>query len=79
MLAYRCTVTDVSSQYMLDAIGAGLEPRIGDRDWADIWRDSPEYKVMRQEIEDINQQGLARPIQENNNETTCESTAWPVC
>ena len=59
---------------MLDAIGAGLAPRVGDRDWADIWRDSPEYKVMRQEIEDIKQQGLARPVPEKNNETTCKHT-----
>ncbi|KAH8835157.1 P-loop containing nucleoside triphosphate hydrolase protein [Flagelloscypha sp. PMI_526] len=25
------------AEYMLDAIGAGLTPRIGDRDWNDIW------------------------------------------
>ena len=36
---------------MLDAIGAGLAPRVGDRDWADIWRDSPEYTEMREEID----------------------------
>ena len=57
---------------MLDAIGAGLAPRVGDRDWADIWRDSPEYKVMRQEIENIKQQGLALPVPEKSHETTCE-------
>lgn len=57
---------------MLDAIGAGLAPRVGDRDWADIWRDSPEYKVMRQEIENIKQQGLALPVPEKSHETTCK-------
>lgn len=57
---------------MLDAIGAGLAPRIGDKDWADIWRESPEYKRMLQEIEQIKQEGLARPPPERNNETTCK-------
>ena len=57
---------------MLDAIGAGHAPRVGDRDWADIWRDSPEYKVMRQEIENIKQQGLALPVPEKSHETTCK-------
>ena len=56
---------------MLDAIGAGLAPRIGNRDWADIWRDSPEYQQMRQEIETIKQEGLSHPAPEKHNETTC--------
>ncbi|KAI0095244.1 ABC-2 type transporter-domain-containing protein [Irpex rosettiformis] len=64
------------AEYMLDAIGAGLAPRVGDRDWADIWRDSPEYKVMRQEIEDIKQQGLALPVPEKNSETTYATPFW---
>ncbi|KAI0804598.1 ABC-2 type transporter-domain-containing protein [Irpex lacteus] len=71
-----CPANVNPAEYMLDAIGAGLEPRIGDRDWADIWRDSPEYKVMRQEIEDINQQGLAHPVPEHNNETTYATPFW---
>lgn len=62
---------------MLDAIGAGLSPRVGDRDWADVWRDSPEYEVMLGEIENIKQQGLARPVSEKKHETTCKSFACP--
>ena len=62
---------------MLDAIGAGLAPRIGEKDWADIWRDSPEYERMRQEIEVIKQQGLARPAPDRSNESTCKS-AYPT-
>ena len=58
---------------MLDAIGAGLAPRIGNRDWADVWRDSPEYQKMRQEIEQIKQEGLALPVQEKRKETTCKA------
>ena len=57
---------------MLDAIGAGLAPRVGDRDWADIWRDSPEYQVMRNEIEAIKQEGLSHPAPERSSESTCK-------
>ena len=57
---------------MLDAIGAGLAPRIGDRDWKDIWLDSPEYKQMREELEHIKADGLSRPASEKHSESTCE-------
>jgi ATP-binding cassette, subfamily G (WHITE), member 2, SNQ2 len=57
---------------MLDAIGAGLAPRIGDRDWADIWRDSPEYQVMRNEIEAIKERGMALPAPDKNDESSCK-------
>ena len=61
---------------MLDAIGAGLAPRIGDRDWKDIWLDSPEYKIMRNEIDEIKEEGLARPAPPKEAETTY---ATPFC
>lgn len=48
---------------MLDAIGAGLAPRIGDRDWKDIWLDSPEYHQMREEIDRIKTDALALPAE----------------
>lgn len=57
---------------MLDAIGAGLAPRVGDRDWKDVWLDSPEYQTMRQEIETLKQQGLAIPVQERHSEAACK-------
>ncbi|KAF2157433.1 ABC transporter [Myriangium duriaei CBS 260.36] len=38
------------AEWMLDAIGAGQAPRIGDRDWGDIWRDSEELKAVQDEI-----------------------------
>ncbi|KKY24186.1 putative abc transporter [Phaeomoniella chlamydospora] len=41
------------AEWMLDAIGAGIAPRIGDRDWGDIWRDSPELETTKQEIIDM--------------------------
>jgi ATP-binding cassette, subfamily G (WHITE), member 2, SNQ2 len=47
---------------MLDAIGAGLTPRVGNRDWADVWRDSPEFNQTLREIERIKADGLKKPI-----------------
>ena len=49
---------------MLDAIGAGLAPRVGNRDWADVWRDSPEFKETIEEIERIKATGLKKPADE---------------
>ena len=42
--------TDNVAEFMLDAIGAGSAPRIGDRDWADIWEDSPELANVKDDI-----------------------------
>ncbi|KAI0690742.1 ABC-2 type transporter-domain-containing protein [Cytidiella melzeri] len=71
-----CPANVNPAEYMLDAIGAGLAPRIGDRDWADIWRDSPEYQVMRDDIEKIKQQGLSLPVPEKKGETTYATPFW---
>lgn len=38
------------AEWMLDAIGAGQSPRIGDRDWGDIWRTSPELANVKDGI-----------------------------
>ena len=43
------------AEFMLDAIGAGLSPRIGDRDWKDHWLDSDEYRDVLAEIAKIKQ------------------------
>jgi hypothetical protein len=50
---------------MLDAIGAGLTPCVGGRDWADIWRDSPEFQETLAEINRIKADGLKKPVQGN--------------
>ncbi|KAH6894483.1 ABC-2 type transporter-domain-containing protein [Thelonectria olida] len=42
--------TENVAEYMLEAIGAGSSPRIGDRDWADIWDDSPELAHAKKAI-----------------------------
>lgn len=38
------------AEWMLDAIGAGSAPRIGDKDWGEIWRDSKELAATKDEI-----------------------------
>lgn len=38
------------AEWMLDAIGAGQTRRIGDRDWGDVWRNSPELEAVKKEI-----------------------------
>ncbi|TFK26768.1 ABC-transporter [Coprinopsis marcescibilis] len=49
------------AEYMLEAIGAGVTPRIGDKDWKDVWLESPEHKQVLREIEEIKTQALERP------------------
>jgi ATP-binding cassette, subfamily G (WHITE), member 2, SNQ2 len=38
------------AEWMLDAIGAGQQARIGDKDWGEIWTDSDELEETKQEI-----------------------------
>ena len=41
------------AEWMLDAIGAGQAPRIGSRDWGEIWRSSTELSETKEEISRI--------------------------
>ena len=41
------------AEWMLDAIGAGNAPRIGERDWGEIWQSSPELANTKDEITNI--------------------------
>ncbi|KAF2096243.1 hypothetical protein NA57DRAFT_67762 [Rhizodiscina lignyota] len=55
------------AEWMLDAIGAGQTPRIGPKDWADIWSDSQEFEETKREIVRIKEQriqevGDAEPV-----------------
>lgn len=59
------------AEYMLEAIGAGVTPRVGGRDWKDIWIESPEFKKVKREIQDIKAVGLAHPVEGKRNITTC--------
>jgi len=49
------------AEFMLEAIGAGVSPRIGDRDWKDIWLQSPECQQVKDEIVAIKQEALSGP------------------
>ncbi|CAK7563130.1 MAG: ATP-binding cassette transporter snq2 [Sporothrix epigloea] len=45
--------TDNVAEFMLEAIGAGSSPRIGNRDWADLWAESPEFAKVKEDIVQI--------------------------
>ncbi|KAI1504725.1 ABC-2 type transporter [Biscogniauxia marginata] len=42
--------SDNIAEYMLEAVGAGSSPRVGNKDWADIWNDSPELANVKDTI-----------------------------
>ena len=47
---------DNVAEFMLEAIGAGTAPRVGDRDWADIWEDSPEFAAVKEAVMEIKEE-----------------------
>ncbi|KAK1759774.1 ABC-2 type transporter-domain-containing protein [Echria macrotheca] len=51
--------TDNVAEFMLEAIGAGSAPRIGNRDWADIWADSPELANVKDAITRMKDERIA--------------------
>nr|OQO25009.1 hypothetical protein B0A51_06858 [Rachicladosporium sp. CCFEE 5018] len=46
----ECPPAANPAEWMLDAIGAGIQPRIGDKDWGEIWQDSEELAATKEEI-----------------------------
>jgi ATP-binding cassette, subfamily G (WHITE), member 2, SNQ2 len=56
------------AEYMLGAIGAGTAPRIGHRDWKDIWLDSPEFQLVKEEIREL-----------KRSTASCRSKIAPTC
>jgi len=44
------------AEFVLEAIGAGSRPRVGDRDWSEIWNDSPEFEAVKTEIVQLKQE-----------------------
>ncbi|KAF8583992.1 hypothetical protein K439DRAFT_1617076 [Ramaria rubella] len=53
------------AEYMLEAIGAGVTPRVGPRDWKDIWLDSQECARVKEDIQAMKSAALARPLEAN--------------
>lgn len=47
------------AEWMLDAIGAGQAPKLGSRDWGDIWRTSPELAATKEAIRRIKAERVA--------------------
>lgn len=47
------------AEWMLDAIGAGNAPKIGPRDWGEIWRASPELAETKDRITRIKNQRIS--------------------
>lgn len=45
--------TDNVPEFMLEAIGAGSAPRIGNKDWADIWEESAELANVKDTISQL--------------------------
>jgi ATP-binding cassette, subfamily G (WHITE), member 2, SNQ2 len=48
------------AEYMLDAIGAGMTPRIGHRDWKDVWLESPEFELAKEEIRGLRRSAMSQ-------------------
>jgi ABC-2 type transporter len=60
------------AEYMLEAIGAGVTPRVGDQDWKDIWLDSPEFVKTKEEIATIKKAALLEEEPDRRLMTVCE-------
>lgn len=72
------------AEWMLDAIGAGQAPRIGDKDWGDIWEDSLEFERAKQEVVHIRETrlrevGEAVPVQQKEYATPIWNQVKVVC
>lgn len=63
---------------MLEAIGAGVTPRVGPMDWKDVWLESPECVEVKEEIRVIKAAALSRP-EEINTELTTTCVFSRVC
>jgi len=53
------------AEYMLDAIGAGLQKRVGSRDWAEIYKDSDLYRDNLRKIDEIKTACKDKPLELN--------------
>lgn len=60
------------AEFMLEAIGAGVTPRIGSRDWKDIWLESPEHEKVKAEIATIKSDALLHTHTDQMESNTCE-------
>jgi ATP-binding cassette subfamily G (WHITE) protein 2 (SNQ2) len=68
----KCPPNVNPAEFMLEAIGAGVTPRVGGRDWNDIWLDSGEYQQVLAEIIDIKREALLHPEPDRKKQSTCK-------
>lgn len=68
--------TDNVAEFMLEAIGAGSAPRVGDRDWADIWEDSVEFSRTKDAIIEMKRERQA--VAKNSNPELEKEYASPA-
>ncbi|KAK4939048.1 ATP-binding cassette transporter snq2 [Elasticomyces elasticus] len=74
----ECPADANPAEWMLDAIGAGIAPRIGDRDWGEIWRSSDELATVKSEITTMKEERLRQHAdsQQNLGEQEYASPLW---
>jgi len=58
----ECPPRHNPAEFMLEAIGAGSRHRVGNRDWADIWNDSPEFEEVKRTITQIKDERSRAPL-----------------
>ena len=65
---------------MLEAIGAGVTPRVGNRDWKDIWLESPELTKVNEEIAMIKKVALLEEESDHKSMSICTFLLrFPYC
>ncbi|KAJ7150350.1 ABC-2 type transporter-domain-containing protein [Mycena filopes] len=71
-----CPPSANPAEFMLEVIGAGTTPRVGDRDWKDIWLESRECAKLREDIAAIKRDALTQPEPEKKALTTYATPFW---
>ena len=74
---WQCPVDVNPAEFMLEAIGAGSSPRIGHQDWKDVWLESPECEIVREEVENIKTRGRAIEDTDKAGRSTCKPLLPP--
>lgn len=74
----ECPPNANPAEWMLDAIGAGQTPRIGNRDWGDIWRNSSELGTIKENITAMKTRRIEETKAEANTRSLEQEYATPL-
>lgn len=74
--SHKCQKSENPAEYILDCIGAGATAAVN-KDWGDIWNNSPECAAVSQEIDELNERLRSRP-ESNKNEHLTRKYAIPI-